>query len=179
MVQYKKGEARAWAREHMKGVANVVIPSYTQDLEKLSEKGIRHDVRKNIEHEFWGTLLVSECGTTAEEYKRFMEIAVDEAKGKHYFLMHGTFDTPDDIVAMAKAGEDIGVEGWRIRAGLGHGRSRVGNLRWLRPSPVARCMRAARVLGRVDAATLRGIIEPLLAESGTSSPTASSSASAS
>lgn len=38
---------------------------------------------------------------------------------------------------------------------------------------------AARVLGRADAATLRGIIEPLLAEGGTSSPAASSSASAS
>ena len=37
MVQYKKSDARAWTRENMKGVANVVIPSYTQDLEKLSE----------------------------------------------------------------------------------------------------------------------------------------------
>ena len=37
MVRYQKNEARAWAREHMRGVANVVIPSYTLDLERLNE----------------------------------------------------------------------------------------------------------------------------------------------
>ena len=40
-----------------------------------------------------------------------MEIAVDEAKGRHHFLIQGVFDTPEQIVAMAKAGEAIGVSG--------------------------------------------------------------------
>ncbi len=32
MALYKRHEAREWAHEHLKGVANVVIPSFTADL---------------------------------------------------------------------------------------------------------------------------------------------------
>jgi 4-hydroxy-tetrahydrodipicolinate synthase len=45
MARYRKKEAREWARENLKGVVNVVIPSYTQDLKGLNELGIRHDIR--------------------------------------------------------------------------------------------------------------------------------------
>jgi 4-hydroxy-tetrahydrodipicolinate synthase len=111
MLPYTKAEAKDYAFDTWKGVCNVILPSFTKDLKKLNEKGIRHDVRKNIEHGFWGALLVSECGTTKDEMKQFMQIAVDEAKGKHKLLLHGTFDTPDDIVEMSEAGADIGVDG--------------------------------------------------------------------
>ena len=110
-MEYSRAEAKERAFAKWIGVCNVILPSFTADLKGLNEKAIRHDVRRNIEHGFWGTLLVSECGTTAAEYRQFMEIAVDEAKGRHFFLMHGTFDTPDEIVAMAKEAERIGVEG--------------------------------------------------------------------
>jgi len=110
-MEYSRAEAKERAFAKWIGVCNVILPSFTADLKGLNEKAIRHDVRRNIEHGFWGTLLVSECGTTAAEYRRFMEIAVDEAKGRHFFLMHGTFDTPEDIVVMAKEAEQIGVEG--------------------------------------------------------------------
>ncbi len=110
-MQYTKSEAKEWARAHMRGVCNVIIPSYTHDLKRLNERAIRHDVRKNIEYKFWGALLVSEAGTTLDEMVRFMEIAVDEAKGRHHFLLHGTFDTADDVVRMAQAAERIGVSG--------------------------------------------------------------------
>jgi 4-hydroxy-tetrahydrodipicolinate synthase len=110
-MEYTKSTAKEWAKEVFHGVCNVIIPSYTADLKRLNEKGIRHDVRRNIELGFWGALLVSETAITADEMKQFMEIAVDEAKGKHRFLLHGTFDTADDIVKMAKAAETIGVDG--------------------------------------------------------------------
>lgn len=45
-------------------MANVIIPSFSQDLTRLNEKGIRHDVRKVIENGFTGTLLVAETATT-------------------------------------------------------------------------------------------------------------------
>ncbi len=60
---------------------------------------------------FWGALLVSECATTLDEYVRFMEICVDEAKGRQQFLMHGTFDTLEQTVVMAKEAERIGMGG--------------------------------------------------------------------
>jgi len=108
---YAKGEAKDWARAQMRGVCNVIIPSFTHDLKGLNERAIRHDVRKNIEHKFWGALLVSEAGTTLDEMRQFMEIAVDEAGGRHHFLLHGTFDTAEDAAAMAQHGARVGVSG--------------------------------------------------------------------
>ena len=65
-MDYKKAEAKDWAREHMKGVCNVLMPTFTSDLKSLNEKAIRHDVRRDIELGFWGALIVSECGTTKD-----------------------------------------------------------------------------------------------------------------
>ena len=109
--KYRKSEAKEWTRQNWHGLCNVIIPSYSSDLKRLNETGIRHDVRRNIELGFWGALLVSEAATTDDEYIEFMEIAVDEAKGKHNFLFHGCFDTVEDIVRLANAADAIGVDG--------------------------------------------------------------------
>jgi dihydrodipicolinate synthase/N-acetylneuraminate lyase len=110
MPTYTRSEIKDWAREHMQGVCNVIIPSYTADLKDINETGIRHDVRRNIELGFWGALLVSEAGTTLDEMRRFMEIAVDEAQGRHHFVLQAAFDTPEDIIEMGRAAADIGVD---------------------------------------------------------------------
>jgi dihydrodipicolinate synthase/N-acetylneuraminate lyase len=109
--QYTRSEAKAWARETFHGACNVIIPSYTSDLRSLNAAAIRHDVRRNIELGFWGALLVSEAGTTLDEMRAFMEIAVDEAAGRHRFLLQGVFDTAQDIVDMANDARVIGVDG--------------------------------------------------------------------
>lgn len=109
--QYTRAEAKSWARESFHGACNVIIPSYTSDLDSLNEAAIRHDVRRNIELGFWGALLVSEAGTTLDEMRTFMEIALDEAAGRHRFLLHGVFDTAQDIVAMANDALAMGVDG--------------------------------------------------------------------
>lgn len=110
-AEYTRAEAKGWAREVFHGACNVIIPSYTGDLRSLNEAAIRHDVRRNIELGFWGALLVSEAGTTLDEMRRFMEIAVDEADGLHRFLLQGVFDTADDIVTMANDARSLGVNG--------------------------------------------------------------------
>ena len=65
-MKYSRSEAKEWAAEEWRGVCNVILPSFTDDLRRLNERAIRHDVRRNIELGFWGALLVSECATTAE-----------------------------------------------------------------------------------------------------------------
>lgn len=109
--EYTRPEAKAWARETFHGACNVIIPSYTSDLRSLNEGAIRHDVRRNIELGFWGALLVSEAGTTIDEMRAFMEIAVDEAAGRHRFLLQGVFDTAQDIIDMANDARLIGIDG--------------------------------------------------------------------
>jgi dihydrodipicolinate synthase/N-acetylneuraminate lyase len=108
---FGRGEAKEWAREHWRGLCNVIIPSFRADLLGLNEAGIRHDVRRNIELGFWGALLVSEAGTTPTEMTEFMEIAVDEARGRQHFVLHGSFDTLEDTLAVAKEARAVGVEG--------------------------------------------------------------------
>ncbi len=110
MVRYKKNEARAWAREHMRGVANVVIPSYTLDLERLNEKGIRHDIRTNIEYGFWGTLLVSEVAITIPEYRQFVQWSHDEAGGKLTLIHHAGFGTLAQNIEAVHMAEKEGAE---------------------------------------------------------------------
>ncbi|MHB8219838.1 MAG: dihydrodipicolinate synthase family protein [Acidimicrobiales bacterium] len=109
--RFAKGDAKDWARENFTGVCNVIIPSFTADLKGLNEAGIRHDVRRNAELGFWGALLVSEAGTTPQEMRTFMEIAVDEAGGRQYFVLHGSFDTFEDTVSCARDARAIGVDG--------------------------------------------------------------------
>ena len=81
MAEYGKHEAREWAKTTMKGVANTITPTFTHDLRSLNERAIRHDVRKEIEYGFWGTLLVAEAATTLDEYVQFAQWAAEESKG--------------------------------------------------------------------------------------------------
>jgi len=110
-MRYSKQDAKNWAKANWHGLCNVIIPSYMADLKRLNEKAIRHDVRRNIELGYWGALLVSEAATTDAEYVQFMEIAVDEAKGRHNLMLHGSFDTAADIIRMSKIAERVGMEG--------------------------------------------------------------------
>ena len=109
-MQYRKHEAKDWAREHMKGVCNVVMPTFMRDIHALNERAIRHDVRREIELGFWGALVVSECGTTKDEYKRFLEMVVDEARGKLRVVVQGSFDTIDEVIEICRHAESVGAD---------------------------------------------------------------------
>jgi len=110
MPPYTTEEAKDWARATMRGVCNVLMPTFSSDLKKLNEAAIRHDVRKCRELGFWGSLAVSECGTTPEEYIRFVEIAVDEAGDDFHIVVHGSFDTIADTIRVSKACADVGAD---------------------------------------------------------------------
>jgi 4-hydroxy-tetrahydrodipicolinate synthase len=110
MVGYTRDEARDWAREHLRGVINVIIPSFSRDLRTLNEAGIRHDVRKQLEYGFDGALLVSEVAITPGEYRRFCEIAADESAGRQLFVHHSSWSTLQDAIAQLDAAEQTGAE---------------------------------------------------------------------
>jgi len=110
MVRYKKDEARAWAREHMRGLCNVVIPSYTLDLKRLNEKGIRHDIRREVEFGFWATLLVSETAVTLPEYRQFIQWSHDEAGGRLVLVHHALFNTLEENIEAVRMAEQEGCE---------------------------------------------------------------------
>ena len=110
MASYRKHEARGWAWQHLKGCANVIIPSYTADLKGLDERGIRHDVRQCLEHGFAGTLLVSETAVTLAEYGQFFAWANDESRGRLKLILHASFNTLAENIEAAKIAEANGGE---------------------------------------------------------------------
>jgi 4-hydroxy-tetrahydrodipicolinate synthase len=110
MPSYRKSEARDWAKQHLRGVANVVIPSFSVDLPRLNEKGIRHDIRRELELGFAGTLLVSEVAMSIDEYRQFFEWANDESKGRLMLIHHASFNTLEDNKLALQHAERNGAE---------------------------------------------------------------------
>ncbi len=110
MPQYQKSEAREWALQHMVGCANTTIPSFSGDLKRLNETGIRHDIRRAIELGFKGTLLCSEVNVTHDEYRQFIEWSADEARGRLHMILHAAFNTLEENIEIAHMAQRAGVD---------------------------------------------------------------------
>jgi 4-hydroxy-tetrahydrodipicolinate synthase len=110
MARYKRREAREWARANLRGVCNTISPCFSGDLKRLNEKGIRHDVRLELEYGFAGTLLVSEVNVTVEEYGQFFEWANDEAKGRLLLIHHASFNNLEENIEAVRHAERHGGE---------------------------------------------------------------------
>ena len=76
-----ESEKKQWAREHLKGLGSLVMPTFAPDFKSLDEEGIRQDVRHRIRQGFCETM-VSATGANAEQSKRVNEIVREEAQGK-------------------------------------------------------------------------------------------------
>jgi dihydrodipicolinate synthase/N-acetylneuraminate lyase len=109
-ARYASGEAREWAREHLRGVAGCVAPTVTSDFARLNEAAIRHDVRREKELGFAGILLVGETGTTPAEMREFVEIAVDEARGELLTILQASEPTLETNVDLVRHAERAGVD---------------------------------------------------------------------
>ena len=103
-----KAELKKWAREKMRGVENLLLPSFTPDLKELDEEGIRWDVRQSIRHGFFSTCCAAELGLTFEEAKRFVEIVADEAKSKILVSTTLFFNSIDENIEMARHAARVG-----------------------------------------------------------------------
>jgi len=110
MARTSRLQARDWALEHLRGVVNVILPSYTNDLRRLNEAGIRHDVRRCQELGFAGSLLVAETALTADEYVQMVEWARDEADDDFLLFFHASFNTLDENIEIAKRSEEAGTD---------------------------------------------------------------------
>jgi 4-hydroxy-tetrahydrodipicolinate synthase len=108
-MQFTRSEAKAWARQHYKGLDGIVSPSFTPNLSELDEDGIRHDVRRNIRQGMFSFLCQTEvCAMTFDERKRFLEIACDEAHGEVLVSMFTGIDSLEQDIELLKYFEKIG-----------------------------------------------------------------------
>lgn len=110
-LPYTRSEVKAWARANLKGVCNVVMPTFTADFKSLNEAAIRHDVEHCARLGYSGTLLVSECGTTFEEYLQLIDIAVEARPEGFQLLVHGSFNSVEETIEASQYGAERGCEG--------------------------------------------------------------------
>lgn len=110
MPAYQKNEARDWARERLVGCSSVTIPSYSADLTRLNEAGIRHDVQKVVDLGFTYTLLCTEVAITPGENAQFTALAKDTAGDKLGLFFHAGFGTLAENIAAVKLAEKAGAD---------------------------------------------------------------------
>ena len=110
MPAYAKKDARAWARDHLVGCSGVTIPSYSADMSRLNEKGIRHDVALIQKLGFTYTLLCSEVAITPEENAQFTAWARDTAGAGLGLFFHAAFGTLAENIQAVKLAEEAGAD---------------------------------------------------------------------
>lgn len=110
MATYKKQDARAWAREHLVGCSAVSIPSYSADLKRLNERGIRHDIERAADLGYTYTLLCSEVAITPEENAQFTAWARETAGGRLGLFFHAAFGTLAENIQAVKLAEKAGAD---------------------------------------------------------------------
>ncbi|GAA2219605.1 hypothetical protein GCM10009850_121030 [Nonomuraea monospora] len=110
MARYNRAEAREWAREHLVGVVNCTIPSFSSDLRTINERAIRHDTKLAIEHGFAGTLGVSEVAITLPEYLDFLRVIKDEAGDDLLLVHHASWSDLDQNLEAVRGAEQAGAE---------------------------------------------------------------------
>ncbi len=110
MPSYARQDARAWAREHLKGCSAVTIPSYSADLTRLNEAGIRHDIGLAKELGYTYTLLCSEVAITPEENAQFTAWARDTAGAGFGLFFHAAFSTLAENIRAVELAEKAGAD---------------------------------------------------------------------
>jgi 4-hydroxy-tetrahydrodipicolinate synthase len=110
MPAYQRRDARAWARENLVGCSAVTLPSYSADLKRLNEAGIRHDVERVVKLGFTYTLLCSEVAITAQENAKFTAWARETAGPKFGLFFHAAFGTLADNIEAVKLAEKAGAD---------------------------------------------------------------------
>lgn len=110
MAEYNLSEVRDWARETLVGAINCTIPSFTNDLRGINEKGIRHDIRLAKEHGFIGSLGISEVSITLPEYTDFLRIAKDEGGKDFYIVHHASWNNLEQNIEAVQLAEEAGAD---------------------------------------------------------------------
>ena len=110
MPTYQKQDARAWARQHLVGCSAVTIPSYSADLKRLNERGIRHDIARVVDLGFSYTLLCTEVAITPEENAQFTAWARETAGDKLGLFFHAAWGTLADNIEAVQLAERAGAD---------------------------------------------------------------------
>jgi dihydrodipicolinate synthase/N-acetylneuraminate lyase len=110
MLEYTPTEARSWAFERLVGCCGCILPTFTSDVSDLNEAAIRHDVDMERAIGMAAVLVVAECGTTMDEYRRLLEIVVDAAGSDLMVVVQASQPTWDQMQTTIEWGAELGAD---------------------------------------------------------------------
>lgn len=112
-MRYRKSEAKAFGRAHMRGIWAAIPYPFTAEGE-LDEKGLRRDIRRYIDELkidgfFCGGLVGEYWALTLEERKRAQQIVVEEAGSRAQTMPHTGALSLRDTIALTQHAQQIGA----------------------------------------------------------------------
>lgn len=119
MAEYKKSEAKDWAREKFRGVENVLMPSLKPTdigvgkMLNLDEAGIRWDVNMCVKHRFFAcTVAIEGVYLPLQEMliRPLYETVVDEAGGRILLDAYVCNNTIDETLNNVRLAEECGMD---------------------------------------------------------------------
>jgi 4-hydroxy-tetrahydrodipicolinate synthase len=113
-VPYRKQDAKAYAREHFRGVWAATATPFAEDL-SLDEGGLRRNLRHWIRDLELGGLFVSGkqgefFSMSVAERKRTFELAVEEAAGRCGIVTSCSDTNLDVVLELARHSQAIGAD---------------------------------------------------------------------
>lgn len=113
-MRYRRSEAKAYAREHMKGLWAAIPYPFTPD-DELDEAGLRRNLRTmaddlKIDGVFCGGLVGEVWALTKEERKRGLEIVVDECRDAMQVIAHTGASSVKEAVELTLHAQAIGAD---------------------------------------------------------------------
>jgi 4-hydroxy-tetrahydrodipicolinate synthase len=113
-MKYKKSDAKAYAKEHMKGIWAAAMTPFAPDL-SIDESGYRRNIRHWIDDlGIDGVFIAGKQGEFASlslaERKRSFELAVDAADGKAGTILSCSDQNIDTVVELARHAQAIGAD---------------------------------------------------------------------
>jgi dihydrodipicolinate synthase/N-acetylneuraminate lyase len=103
-------DPRAWALAELSGCCGCVIPTFTSDLRSLNEAAIRFDVQREKDLGMSAILIVSEGGTTPEEFRQMIDICVEEAGDELVTFVQASQPTFREMSETIAYAEDAGID---------------------------------------------------------------------
>lgn len=113
-MEYRKNEAKEWAKEKLKGVWIATNTPFTPDFQ-VDWDGCRSNIRHCVDNlqirgNFHAGMVGETFHQTIAERKRHLLIAVEESKGKMLTLSAPHCETPLVTLELVKYAEEIGAE---------------------------------------------------------------------
>ena len=113
-MKYRRADAKAYAREHMRGIWAAALVPFAEDL-AIDEAGFRRNLRHwtgdlGIDGVFVAGKQSEFFSMSLAERKRIMEITVDEVGGRAGTIMSCSDQNMDVVIELARHAQAIGAE---------------------------------------------------------------------